>query len=70
MPVTIGDSTFYRTAEAAAKIGISKVTLRRWIKDGKVQGASKKDVRGWRLFTEEDIERIKQYAQTVTATTE
>ncbi|MBN1352802.1 helix-turn-helix domain-containing protein [candidate division KSB1 bacterium] len=65
MPVTIGGKSYYRTAEVANLAGVSKATLERWIKTGKVDGASKKDVRGWRLFTENDLAKIKQYAETV-----
>jgi len=66
MPITLGNTTYYRTAEAANIIGINKSTLQRWIRAGKINEASKKDIRGWRLFTEEDIKNIKEFAETTT----
>lgn len=52
------------TAEAARKAGISKATLLRWLKEGKVPEVAR-DVRGWRIFTEEEVERIKEYANKI-----
>lgn len=37
-------------------VGISRATFFRWIKDGTIKDVLNKDRRGWRLFTEEDIE--------------
>jgi predicted site-specific integrase-resolvase len=65
MPVEIAGRRYYRTNEALQMIGISKATWFRWLKDGKVEDVRHKDVRGWRLYTEEDIERIRTYANTV-----
>jgi predicted site-specific integrase-resolvase len=53
------------TAEAAKKAGISKATLLRWLKEGKVREVAR-DVRGWRVFNEEEVERIKEYANKIT----
>ncbi len=52
------------TAEAAKQAGISKATLLRWLKDGKVPEVAR-DVRGWRVFTEEEVEQIREYANTI-----
>ncbi len=65
MPITIDGKTFYRTHEALREIGISKATWFRWLKEKKVADVRHKDLRGWRLFTREDIERIKKYANTI-----
>ena len=65
MPVVIEGKRFYRTHEALDQIGISKATWFRWIKEKKVEDVKHKDVRGWRLYTEEDISRLKSYANTV-----
>ncbi len=53
------------TAEAAKIAGISKATLLRWLKEGKIPEAAR-DIRGWRVFTEEEVERIREYANTIT----
>jgi len=52
------------TAEAAKRAGISKATLLRWLKEGKVPEVAR-DIRGWRVFTEEEVERIREYANKV-----
>ena len=46
------------TAEAARKAGISKATLLRWLKEGKIPEVAR-DIRGWRVFTEGEVEKIK-----------
>jgi hypothetical protein len=53
------------TAEAARRAGISKATLLRWLKDGKIPEVAR-DVRGWRVFNEEEVIRIREYANTIT----
>ena len=51
----------YRTDEAARRIGCSRSTLLRWFREGKVADVAR-DRRGWRVFTEEDISRIRRWA--------
>ena len=51
----------YQTDEAARRIGCSRSTLLRWFREGKVADVGR-DRRGWRVFTEEDISRIKRWA--------
>ena len=53
------------TAEAAKRAGISKATLLRWLKDGKIPEVAR-DVRGWRVFTEMEVEKIRKYAGAIT----
>jgi len=59
MPITVEGQTYYRTSEACKRAGISKVTFLRWLKEGILEDVRHADRRGWRLFTEEDINRIK-----------
>ena len=59
MPVTINGQTYYRTAEVCLMVGIGKSTLFRWIKEGIMEEAEHRDRRGWRLFTEDEINRVK-----------
>lgn len=56
---------FYHLTEAATKIGIAPITLKRWLLEGKVPDV-KRDRRGWRIFTQEDINRIKKYSEKTT----
>ena len=59
MPMTINGQTYYKTLEACKLAGISKATFFRWLREGVIEDMAIKDRRGWRLFTVEDIERIK-----------
>jgi predicted site-specific integrase-resolvase len=65
VPITIGGKRYYRTEEALKRIGISRATWFRWIKHKKIQDVKHKDVRGWRLFSEQDIRRIREFANTI-----
>jgi predicted site-specific integrase-resolvase len=51
-------------AEAAAAAGISKPTLLRWIKRGKIADAARRDRNGWRIFDQAEVARIKALAAT------
>ena len=59
MPISLNSKIYYRTAEACRIAGISKNTLLRWIREGTFPDAEHKDRRGWRLFTEDDLARLK-----------
>ena len=59
MPVTINGQTYYRTTEVCRKVGISRNTLYRWLKEGVFSEPEYRDWRGWRLFTKAQIDRLK-----------
>lgn len=61
MPKRIGETIYYSTNEAAAEASISKATLLRWLKNGNIR-EPKRDVRGWRIFSESDLEEIRAWA--------
>lgn len=61
MPIEINGQTYYRTSEACVKTGISRATLFRWLKAG-ILKKSYRDRRGWRIFTEGDLNKIKAEA--------
>jgi hypothetical protein len=67
MPILINNTTFYQTSEAADIAGISRSTLLRWINEGLLGDASYRDRRGWRLFTEADLNKIQAEANRVEA---
>lgn len=46
-------------AEVVAAAGISKPTLLRWTKLGKIADAARRDRNGWCIFDEDDVARIK-----------
>lgn len=62
MAIRINGQTYYRTSEACKRAGISKATLFRWVKVGILEDTMRRDRKGWRLFTEDDIKRIKSEA--------
>ena len=62
MPITINNQTYYRTSEVCQEAGVSRATFFRWLKEGVIEDAEHKDRRGWRLFTENDVSRIKNEA--------
>ena len=66
MPIEINNHTYYRTSEACIKTGISRATLFRWLKAGLLK-KSYRDRRGWRLLTEDDLNRIQAEANRVEA---
>ncbi len=59
MPVTINGQTYYRTTEVCLAVGIGKSTLFRWVKEGIMKEAEYRDRKGWRLFTDDEIDRLK-----------
>ena len=48
------------TVEAAKRIGVSKNTLLRWLDGGLIEDVAR-DWRGWRLWDDQDIERVKAF---------
>jgi predicted site-specific integrase-resolvase len=50
------------TAQVAAEVGIDRVTLERWLRDGKVKLPTTIVVgaRRFRLWTAADVERVRQ----------
>jgi hypothetical protein len=66
MSISIQGKKYYRTHEALKIVGISRATFFRWLKEGTIQDVSYKDRRGWRLFTEDDIDRLAKEANKMT----
>ena len=63
MPTEIQGETYYKTSEAARLAGISRSTLLRWLDNGVINEAPRRDRRGWRLFAGVEIETIRKEAQ-------
>jgi DNA-binding transcriptional MerR regulator len=66
VPVAIDGRTYYRTAEVFRKIGISRNTLYRWLQKGILSSTERRDSRGWRLFTREEIEILDKTINSIT----
>ena len=64
MPIEISGQIYYRTSEACQKTGISRATLFRWLKEG-ILDKSYRDRRGWRMFTESDLNKIQAEARQI-----
>jgi len=50
----------YKTKEVLEKVGISRATLYKWLKEGKVPDV-RRDRNSFRIFTDEDIQRLLAY---------
>lgn len=48
--------------EAAKGVGVAPITLKRWLLEGRFPEV-KRDRNGWRVFTEENIRRIKAFVE-------
>lgn len=64
MPIEINGHMYYRTSEACTKTRVSRATLFRWLKTGVLRG-TRRDRRGWRLFTEDDLKEIQAEARRI-----
>ena len=64
MPREIDGKRYYETTEVCEKVGISRPTLFRWLRQG-ILSKLHRDRRGWRLFTEEDLSKIQAEAKKI-----
>ena len=51
----------YHLKEAAGRVGVSPITLKRWLLAKKVAEV-RRDRNNWRVFSDADIARIRKYA--------
>jgi DNA-binding transcriptional MerR regulator len=65
MSVKINGQVYYRTAEVYRTVGISKNTLFRWLQNGVLGEGERRDRRGWRLFTKNEIEKLRTEADRI-----
>jgi DNA-binding transcriptional MerR regulator len=68
MSVIVEGNSYYQTAEVYRIVGISRNTLYRWLQNGILGDSERRDRRGWRLFTHEEVEILKKEASRVTMT--
>ena len=61
MPIKVNGQLYFTTVETCEKTGISRATLSRWLRQGVLKELHK-DRRGWRLFTENDLNKLKAEA--------
>jgi excisionase family DNA binding protein len=55
----INQQNYYMISEACEMVGVNKNTLLRWIREGRFTDVKTRDRNGWRLFSEHDVERLK-----------
>jgi len=65
MPVTINGVVYYHTNEACVMAGITKNTYLRWVATQNYPDVSFRDRRGWRLFTKEEVEKLRKEANKI-----
>jgi excisionase family DNA binding protein len=70
MPITISGTTYYRTIEVCRLVGISRNTLYRWLREGSFDDVENIDRRGWRLYTQEDVDRLSAEANKISRNTQ
>jgi hypothetical protein len=63
MPLVIGGKTLYRIGEALAAAPVSRATYFRWLKLRRLPDTQYRDRNGRRLFTESELEGLKNEAQ-------
>lgn len=61
MPKAIQGIEYFSTSEVAESVGVHRLTLLRWIREGKIQDATR-DRNGWRIFSPGAVAEIKAYA--------
>ena len=54
------DNNFYTTKDVLKKVGVTRPTLYKWLKKGKIPEVSR-DRNDFRLFTKKDIDNILAY---------
>lgn len=55
----------YSTNDVAEKAGVSRDTILRWLRDGKIPEPDR-DRNGWRIFNDQELKVILRYANKVT----
>ncbi len=65
MPIRINGENYYRSAEACRIAGTNKNTFLRWVREGSFSDVKNRDRRGWRIFTDSDLARLKAEANRI-----
>jgi predicted site-specific integrase-resolvase len=65
VPVTLNGRTVFPIGEALEEASISRATFFRWIKQGRIRDAEYRDRNGHRVFTPEEVQGLRNYAQRI-----
>jgi excisionase family DNA binding protein len=64
MPRHLNGTIFYNASEVAEMAGVHRLTLLRWIREGKLAEVDR-DRNGWRLFSEEIAQQVTEFAKSI-----
>ena len=67
MSLKLEEQNLFSISEACKIAGISRPTFLRWVQQGKFTDVQYRDRNGWRLFTKDDISRLKSRVDQVSA---
>ena len=59
MPLNVEGKVYYSIAEGCAMAGTNRGTFLRWVREGKFADVQHRDRNGWRLFTADEVGRLK-----------
>ena len=68
MPRDVYGRRYFSASEVAQMAGIHRLTLLRWIREGRMADVSR-DRNGWRMFSEADAAQIADYASSLNVRT-
>jgi len=63
LAIKVNGQTYFRTADVCRLVGISRTTLFRWLNEDMLSTTVSRDRRGWRLFTEDEVNTLKTEAE-------
>ena len=55
----------FTSGQVAKKLRISISTLKRWLDDPGLEISEQRNYNGWRLFSDDDIETLKEYKKRI-----
>ena len=64
MPREVNGKSYWSALEVCQEAAISRPTLHRWLKRG-ILSTLYRDRKGWRMFTEEDLKKIRLEANKI-----
>ena len=56
----VRDSRFLKSGEVAQAVGVSKVTLKAWLRVGRIPEPARDPRNGYRLWTSQDVDTIRR----------
>ena len=63
MPIELSGREVYRIREALELAGVSRSTYFRWVREGRIQDTEYRDRNGRRVFTDEELGKLRAEAR-------